>query len=407
MSKAHPQSMEFLRQPATANRLGDCLIANFERDWTHFRAAIAFVKRSGVKHVAGPLANFVQSRQVEVIVGIDHNGSSYEGLRDLLAAVQPNGRVIVFHNRLVHTFHPKVYVFKSENAAEVIAGSGNLTEGGLFTNYEASVRLSLDLTKNEHADTLDSVEYGLDQWSRLEQGTTQILDENLLRTLRNARLVPMEASSLADGHMSGASASEADLETASALFSALSEHRAPSAARPAHSQTETPERAKKGAQTTRKRGGVSLKRFVMTLQRTDVGVGQVTPGTSKRSPEIFIPLSARNANPGFWSWPDGFRTDPDKPGKKDRPDVRMHFAGQTVPVNMMTWPDKHDFRLRSTALRDAGRIGDILMMEKVEPGLDFEYYVEIIPQGTEQHARHLIHCTGVVPGRSRKQYGYF
>ena len=85
----------------------------------------------------------------------------------------------------------------------------------------------------------------------------------------------------------------------------------------------------------------------------------------------------------------------------------MHFAGQTVPVNMMTWPDKHDFRLRSAALRDAGRIGDILMMERVEPGLDFEYYVEIIPQGTEQHARHLIHCTGVVPGRSRKQYGYF
>jgi len=113
--------MEFLRQPAAKDRLGDFLIANFERDWTHFRAAIAFVKRSGVKHVASPLANFARSHQVEVIVGIDHNGTSYEGLRDLLAAVQPNGRVIVFHNRLVHTFHPKVYVFKSQNAAEVIA----------------------------------------------------------------------------------------------------------------------------------------------------------------------------------------------------------------------------------------------------------------------------------------------
>ena len=175
MSKVHPQSMEYLRQPATANRLGDCLIANFERDWTHFRAAIAFVKRSGVKHVVGPPARFAQSRQVEVIVGIDHNGTSYEGLRDLLAAVQPNGRIIVFHNRLVHAFHPKVYVFKSENAAEVVTGSGNLTQGGLFTNHEASIRLSLDLTKDEHANTLDSVEYGLDQWSRLEQDTAQVL----------------------------------------------------------------------------------------------------------------------------------------------------------------------------------------------------------------------------------------
>ena len=148
--------MEFLRQPAAKDRLGDFLIANFERDWTHFRAAIAFVKRSGVKHVASPLANFARSHQVEVIVGIDHNGTSYEGLRDLLAAVQPNGRLIVFHNRLVHTFHPKVYVFKSQNAAEVIAGSGNLTEGGLVTNYEASIRLSLDLAKEKHANMLNS-----------------------------------------------------------------------------------------------------------------------------------------------------------------------------------------------------------------------------------------------------------
>ena len=85
----------------------------------------------------------------------------------------------------------------------------------------------------------------------------------------------------------------------------------------------------------------------------------------------------------------------------------MHLAGRTVSANMMTWPDKHDFRLRSAALRDAGHIGDILMIEKVEPGLDFEYYVEIIPGGTEQHVRHLIDCTGVVRGRSHKRYGYY
>lgn len=407
MSKAHPQSMEFLRQPATANRLGDCLIANFQRDWTHFRAAVAFVKRSGVKHVAGPLASFAQSRQVEVIVGIDHNGTSYEGLRDLLAAVQPNGRIIVFHNRLVHTFHPKVYVFKSEVAAEVIAGSGNLTEGGLFTNYEASVRLSLDLTKNEHADTLDSVEYGLNQWSRLEQGTTQVLDEDLLRTLRNARLVPMEATSPTKGGMSKGSASDADLEIASTLFSALSEHRAPVAAGTVRSPAKSKEDVARGAQTTQGQGFAGRNRFVMTLQQTDVGVGQTSPGTSKRSPEIFIPLSARNANPSFWNWPGGFRTDPEKTGKLDRTNVPIRFAGKTVFINMMTWPDKSDFRLRSAALRDAGHVGDLLLIEKAEPSLDFEYYVEIIPEGTKQHARHLIHCTGVLRGRSRKRYGYF
>jgi len=103
--------MKYLHQPAEANRLGDILIANFDRDWTHFRAAVAFVKRSGVKHIAGPLARFAQNRDVEIIVGIDHNGTSFEGLQELLAAVQPNGRLIVFHNRRTHAFHPQTYLF--------------------------------------------------------------------------------------------------------------------------------------------------------------------------------------------------------------------------------------------------------------------------------------------------------
>lgn len=401
--------MKFLYQPAETNRLGDFLVANFDRDWTHFRAVIAFVKRSGVKHIAGPLSHFAQSRPVEVVVGIDHGGTSYEGLRDLLAAMQPNGRVIVFHNRLAYTFHPKVYLFKSASAAEVVTGSGNLTEGGLFTNYEASIHLSLDLTKQEHTGALESVEAGLDHWSRFDLGNARVLDKHLLRALRNSGLIPMEATSTPKRRMSAAPAGDADLNVAAALFAALPEPRAPSAApstqpQAAAKQSQSPE---EGTQPAPYQDSIRLNRFVMTLQKTDVGVGQTTPGTSRRSPEIFIPLSARNANPSFWNWPDGFRTDPEKPGKMDRPNVRMHFAGRTVPVNMMTWPDRHDFRLRSAALRDAGRIGDILKIEKIEPGLDFDYYVEIIPKGTEQHTRHLLHCTSVVRGNSRKQFGYF
>ncbi len=34
----------------------------------------------------------------------------------------------------------------------------------------------------------------------------------------------------------------------------------------------------------------NFRGFVMTLQKTDVGRGQTTAGTSARSPEIFIPL---------------------------------------------------------------------------------------------------------------------
>ena len=144
----------------------------------------------------------------------------------------------------------------------------------------------------------------------------------------------------------------------------------------------------------------------MTLRRTDVSVGQTSAGTSRRSPEIFIPLSARDANPGFWKWPDAFTRDPNRPDKLDRSNVRMSLGGQIISVNMMTWPEKHDFRLHSEALRSAGNIGDIMRMERVNTENNFEYYVEIIPKGTTQFSLYLALCT--VPVRnSKKYYGYY
>lgn len=77
-----------------------------------------------------------------------------------------------------------------------------------------------------------------------------------------------------------------------------------------------------------------------------------------------------------------------------------------ITVNMMTWPDRHDFRLRSESLRSAAKVGDILRIEKVNPELGFDYYVEIISEGTAPHTEHLLFCTGVVRS-SRKRFGYF
>ena len=103
--------MQFVHQPAPSNRLGDYLKENLRGDWTQFRAAVAFVKRSGTRHVAPALAAFARTRSVEIIAGVDHSGTSAEGLQDLLDAVSPAGRVVVFHNRLPFTFHPKIYKY--------------------------------------------------------------------------------------------------------------------------------------------------------------------------------------------------------------------------------------------------------------------------------------------------------
>ena len=394
--------MEILHQPGESGRLGDWLQANLAGAWSHFRAAVAFVKRSGVKHVAAQLAAFSKAGKVEIIVGIDHQGTSYEGLEGLLRAASPNGRVVVFHNPLRYTFHPKLYLFKSATQAEVVVGSGNLTEGGLFTNYEAALRLGLDLTKPDDAAALQSVESVLDEWSNLESGTAFVLDDGLLSRLRNLRLAPMEALtprlSAASSVRSGAVASP---------FASRPEPAAPLVAKP----TSKPEA---GVPSDKKKEGMiglegqlsSITRFVMTLQKTDVGVGQTSAGTSKRSPEIFIPLSARDAQPAFWDWPHGFSEDPAIPGKRDRQAKMRLGSDAIISVNMMTWPRKHDFRLRSEALRSAANVGDILRVEKVAPELGFDYYVEIIPEGTAPHTEHLLFCTGVVRN-SEKRFGYY
>ena len=402
--------MEFIHQPSSDLRLGDYLKTNFLQPWTHFRAAVAFVKRSGTRHVSTELEAFAQRASVQLIVGIDHSGTSYEGLSDLLAAVSSDDQVVVFHNRLPFTFHPKIYLFKSSTAADVIVGSGNLTEGGLFTNYEGALRVFLDLSDPEQADVLRSIEEVLDTWADPSRGTAMVLDDVLLARLTALGLTPVEALAASDHAEPPPREGEAGYTQATSPFVARQERRPSHAAEsavdysPDTAGVTTPSLQPPAPLPSGRAFGVTG--FVMTLLRTDVGVGQTTAGTSRRSPEVFVPLAARNANPDFWGWPDDFVLDRKKPGKYDRRGVRMNLGGDIVSVNMMTWPDKHDFRLRSEALRSAGSVGDILRIENASSLATYDYYVEVIPQQTTLHHLYLALCRHAVRNSPRK-YGYY
>lgn len=386
--------MKLLEQPG-GYRLGDWLNANLDGDWAVFRAAVAFVKRSGVKHIAARLAAFAQSRPVELIAGVDHQGTSYEGLRGLQEAVAPTGRVVAFHNELPHTFHPKVYLFKSADRAEMAVGSGNLTEGGLYTNYEAGVLVALDLTEKADRDLLKSVEEMLDTWGDTQAGTSVLLDVASLESMLQFGLVVKEADlAVATPGKEHGGTPPSSFATGDSVFK-FEAVAVPTAPAPMQVVAHAPIGAlQKG-----------VRCYVMTLQKTDVGVGQTTAGTSRRSPEIFVPLKARNAEPGFWNWQDGFEEDPQRPGKFDRKGVRMRVGNDVVEVNMMTWPVKHDFRLRSEALRSLGAIGDILLMEKVDTPT-FEYLVVAIPAGSPEHEAMQAKCDQSVTN-SKKRFGYF
>ena len=380
--------MHLIYQPWGSTRLGDHLKRALTQEWTHFRAAVAFIKRSGTRHIVPALRAFAQDGDTEIIVGIDHQGSSLEGLRDLLEAVSPNGRIVVFHNTLHHTFHPKVYLFRAADKAEVIIGSGNLTEGGLYTNYEASVRIVLDLTSPDHVSFLRSIDEVLDQWSEPDGGTAKRLDSTLLHALAEAGLTPTESTQRAEP------AAAAVREKASLIFASNRPPSAPPIDKP-HVLPGLPLGAIDASKAT--------NGFVMTLQQTDVGYGQSTAGTSRRSPEIFIPLAARNANPHFWGWPDAFtetRTTIDRTG------VRMRMGNEVITVNMMCWKVKRDFRLRHEKLRAAARVGDILRVERAHTADDFEYDVQVVRQANPAYEAWLQRCTQPVRN-SQKLFGYY
>jgi hypothetical protein len=82
----------------------------------------------------------------------------------------------------------------------------------------------------------------------------------------------------------------------------------------------------------------------------------------------------------------------------------MEMEGVPFLVNMMTWPTKHDFRLRSETLRSAGSIGDILMIAKPARKED-PYRVEIVKRGSLKYAKYLRLCSQGTPN-SRKRWGY-
>jgi HKD family nuclease len=401
--------MRIIVQPFSKESLGDflqnALKGNFG-DFHSFQAAVAFAKRSGVQHVADDIKKFVKNAQlVRIVVGIDQHGTSFEGLTELLDAVGTKGEIWINHDENPYvTFHPKVYLFEEDSSALLAIGSGNLTEGGLYSNDEAIGVFELDLTEDTDKEILIEIKEVIDKWCDEDIETSNQLNEDFLQKLVKEGYVKLEADlgrdiSPDEKTKEDDGESQEPSKKRTTLFGRGKGRRRP------------PRRAKKSVPSTKTKipipstSGpvISSGGFVMTLMKTDVGKGQTTPGTSRRSPEIFIPLKARNANSLFWEWESGFV---ESKTKWDRPGVKMFVGGKIVNVNMMCWKIKHDFRLRSEALRSSGDIGDIIRIEKTDGSRGFEYYVEIIPQGTTAYNTYAALCTNRVTN-SQKRWGYY
>lgn len=149
-----------------------------------WRGVYAFASRDGVDHlVEDQVVHDLMRRggAVDLLVGIDAvtNRPTLERLREL-GQRHAQFRPKVFWNGATGLFHPKISDFTYEcGRRTLIVGSGNLTPGGLMTNFEGYTIISVD-----DADELDVSAF--DEFlERHAEQIREIDDEALERAARN------------------------------------------------------------------------------------------------------------------------------------------------------------------------------------------------------------------------------
>ena len=151
-------TINFIGQPIDAQIGPEIRRLLAEPSTTSARFLVAWAKYSGLRRIANAAeAAVARGVDLEVVVGIDEGGATVQGLRALIGITS---RAFVFHNpsQPKRTFHPKIYLFDSTDSRTAIVGSGNLTMGGLYGNYEAATIATSpagDGTLNAYLDQVD------------------------------------------------------------------------------------------------------------------------------------------------------------------------------------------------------------------------------------------------------------
>jgi len=142
--------MTLMNQPFNG-QLGNKLIELLNSQSYHeLTIVVAFAKNSGVLRIKDSLEEFrKRGGKVNVYVGVDLGVTSYEALTALLLCTDS---LHVVHTENRQTFHTKIYQFLGKEKGVIVVGSHNLTAGGLWTNFESSAHILLDMSNPEDID---------------------------------------------------------------------------------------------------------------------------------------------------------------------------------------------------------------------------------------------------------------
>jgi len=336
--------MFVINQPwdGRGHQIGDYIIRFLTQDvprFEVFRVCVAFAKASGILQLAPALHAFMErGGRVEMVIGIDEGITTKQALE---LAMRYSSIVHVFNNPAA-TFHPKLYLFEiAHKKAIALIGSSNLTSGGMYTNYEATIGEEFDLTKDMDRKSYEGILAIFLNATDSSTGGARLLDDALIDELVHNHSIMDETrrSRLVGSRPRKVSGSVA-------LFPRLPVPPAPRI---------HPDLAKLIPKIPIIRGradreGITAlhpwQTFVMTLGERDTRQGR---GFSH---DIYIPIAARDYSADLWGWPHQFtRGTSYTRGKYEQRRIDMLIrpvAGQAQiveGVRLYYYDIKHEFRL--------------------------------------------------------------
>lgn len=176
--------MELINQPFTG-QLGNRLVELLDSpDYHTLNIVVAFAKNSGVLRIKDALDKFrKRGGIVNVYVGVDLGGTSYEALMALLLHTN---LLKVVHSEKGQTFHSKIYQFLGKDKGIIFIGSHNLTGGGLWTNFESSVMIPVDRSCTDDLQLLKWMDDYFEQLSSLKDSFMSVdTKEDIDKLLQN------------------------------------------------------------------------------------------------------------------------------------------------------------------------------------------------------------------------------
>lgn len=377
----------------------------------------AFVSLQTILRLKDAVLNIDRNGGIaRLVFGIDMGGTSQEVLREIVTW-QTDNRVVK-HRRPGFTFHPKIYLIEWHDKAEILIGSNNVTEGGLFRNYESSARIIYDLPNDNQL--YEKAQQELNRFFDPTGDTTYILTEEFLHRLIEQGIIPSEAEARRNRDDSVSRPRRGPIEGEPLFGVEAIEFPPPLPANILEGLVQTVRRRRAQRRIARQEPQVvnepqispsddtiTPTAFYMTLPTLQ---GDNIPGEAR------VPLEALELAQEFWGWQEEYERVENPRGGQERVywnwrpnwriiDVERPENPVVQEVRMYFYENSSDFRFYARPLVNAGAdLGDLVRITRVAE-INIEFECMLAKQGTPEYNEWIGFCVNEVRN-SQRRFGY-